>query len=240
MPFCSSLRLLALVAASTLSASGAVLLSESFDSGSTNLPSGWFTAVASGAGTLLAQDSGSGGIAFAKVNVKSEVQLYSPLLTLQGMYPLHIEFEFNTARFLNSIVLEVSVNGNAYVDFADLGQWLPGHGPSVPLNSANPIADGRSDRMGFVGTGDPVFFSTAAGQILAGPVNTGTTYQFRWRLGAAGAGDPGDAPATTGLIASVLVTTADPPAATPEPAAVWTSGLAIFGLSVAIRRRKTR
>ncbi len=110
---CQAVAAIALAAASS---PGAVLLSETFQSGSPNLPSGWFSAVAVGSGVPFVQSPNLDGSAFGYLTGQSEVQLYTPILTTQGPYPLRLEFDIaGMSTFVIAMVVEVSINGGAEI-----------------------------------------------------------------------------------------------------------------------------
>lgn len=209
---CQAVAAIALAAASS---PGAVLLSETFQSGSPNLPSGWFSAVAVGSGVPFVQSPNLDGSAFGYLTGQSEVQLYTPILTTQGPYPLRLEFDIaGMSTFVIAMVVEVSINGGAYADFATVGQYLPGRGPVKDLATFGIPLPGYSN--GFAVGG--------AGQILAGPAAP-TSYQFRFRTAAGG--NVSSPELYFVAIGSVTVTTADPVSATPEPAPCFAVALAL-------------
>ena len=154
---------------------GGTLLDEGFSEPQGGRPPNWFSAVASGSGTLFVV---FGDQIASSAQSYSEVQLYSPLLTTNGL-PLTVTLlHRNNADRVGGggTVLEYSINGNAYQDvLSTYSQFLSGD-YNGEVQSPNPLVRTGTFRKAWLG-------DSQISTILITPPSSGTI-QFRFALGA--------------------------------------------------------
>ncbi|QBB70830.1 hypothetical protein ELE36_10950 [Pseudolysobacter antarcticus] len=182
-------------------------LTENFDSAAAPaLPTGWTSSVITTTGTNAPAgtravgyaDSGTNAVWFDDYNDYADASLYSPVyavgavgspsLTFVHSYTLwtaDASAQYNGAN--NGAVLEVAINGGAYVDVVDAGGSFSAGGYNVALdpNFRSPIAQTTPYTRAVWGGDSSGFGATT---VVVPPSALAGTVQFRWRLGTLGGG----------------------------------------------------